>query len=117
MKNVVRLDKARKNKAVKEPAEPNKHYKLSEQSKYIYRYNLQECIRLYLIQPGEYPPVEELEAMPVYQASRIMKKLNSLFEEKGEKRLVGLTRRTYKQETTIKMNDEIFGNHNKNKRH
>lgn len=111
MGKLIKLDKVRKvrDKAEKEPAKPNKYYKIGEGSKYIYNFNLRECIRLYLIQPGEYPTLDELEEMPVYMARRIMKRLNDLFEEKGEKRHIGLTRKTYIQEANEKLEEAIFG--------
>jgi len=45
-----------------------------------------------------------------------MKKINTLFQEKGEKRLVGLTKRTYRQEAAMIMNDDIFGSRSKRKK-
>lgn len=70
---------------------------------------MRECIKLYLIQPGEYPTLDELEEMPVYKAQKIMKKLNDLFEEKAEKRHKGLTGKTYIQEANEKIEGAIFG--------
>lgn len=111
MEKLTKLDKVRKIRDVaeKEPAKPNKYYKLGEGSKYIYSYNLRECIKLYLIQPGEYPTLDELEEMPVYKARKIMKKLYDLFEEKAEKRHIALTGKTYIQEANEKIGETIFG--------
>ena len=111
MKKLIKLDKVRKMRdmAEKSPAKPNKYYKLGFGSKYIYNYNLHECIKLYLIQPGEYPTIEELEEMPVYKARKIMKKLSDLFDEKAEKRHMGLTGKTYIQEANEKIEEAIFG--------
>lgn len=111
MGRLIKLDIVRKvrDRAEKEPAKPNKYYKISEGTKYIYDFNLRECIRLYLIQPGEYPTLDELEEMPVYMARRIMKRLNDLFEEKGEKRHIGLTGKTYLQEANEMIEESIFG--------
>ena len=111
MRKLVKLDKARKirDMAEKKPAKPNKYYKLGEASKYIYNYNMLECIKLYLIQPGEYPTLDELEEMPVYKARKTMKKLNDLFEEKAEKRHIALTGKTYIQEANEKIGEAIFG--------
>ena len=111
MEKIKKLGKVRKIRDVaeKEPAKPNKYYKLGEGSKYIYDYNLRECIKLYLIQLGEYPTIDELEEMPVYKARKIMKKLYDLFEEKAEKRHMALTGKTYIQEANEKIGETIFG--------
>jgi len=100
MGKVVKLERFKKikNEKLKKPALPNKYYKLSETSKIIYLSNMQTCIGLYLIKSGEYPSLEELEAMPVYKARKIMKQLNDLFLEKAEERNISLKRKTFMQE-------------------
>ena len=111
MRKLVKFDKARKCTDIieKKPAKSNKYYKLGEGSKYIYIYNLRECIKLYLIQPGEYPTLDELDEMPVYKARKIMNNLYDLFEEKAEKRHIALTGKTYIQEANEKLGETIFG--------
>jgi hypothetical protein len=114
MGKVIPINRA-KRKKVNEPAKPNKHYKISEVSKYLYNSNLRECIRLFLIQPSEYPSIEELEEMPVYEARKIIKKLNDFHNEKGEERLIKLTGKTYLQEATEIIEEAIFGKSKKDK--
>lgn len=96
MANVISFkDAAAKKKARPEQTcPPVKARKLSPAILYNYHANLMMSEKLFLVSPGEFPTVEELEQMHVGEARKIIRKLNRIFEEKAEKRHIKLTGKT-----------------------
>jgi len=98
-KNAIAKKKAR----TEQTCTPVKARKLSPAILYNYHTNLMMCEKLFLVSPGEFPSAEKLEQMHVNEARKIIRKVNSIFEEKAEKRHIKLTGKTMAQAAVDRM--------------
>ena len=84
-----------------------KAQKLSPGIAYKYHSNLKICEKLFLISPGEFPQLEELELLSISEARKVIWSLNRIFEEKAEKRHIKLTGKTMAKAAVDKL-DVLF---------